>query len=277
MAQSSLLHAPVLLATDARGVATITLNRPEVGNAYNAEMLDALIAGLTSLAADLTVRCLVIRGAGKHFQTGADIRWLGEVAHYPPAENYAASIATTRAMQLLNEFPKPTIALVHGACFGGGAGIVCCVDVAFATPDSQFGITEVRVGVAPTPISTHMVNAIGLRHTRRYALTGERFGAAEAERIGLIHEVVAESEIEAKLDAVLDAIFLGSPAAIAMTKRSFLGANTLLLDERQISMLAHEGWTQRQSPEGHEGTTAFREKRRPSWYRPAHPLAHPNV
>ena len=151
----------VLLETDARGVATVTLNRPEVGNAYNAAMLEALIGALPRLAADPAVRCLVIRGAGRHFQAGADINWLNEVAHYPPAENYAASVATTRAMQLLNEFPKPTIALVHGACFGGGVGIVCCVDIAFATPDSQFGITEIRVGVAPTPISTHMVNAIG--------------------------------------------------------------------------------------------------------------------
>jgi methylglutaconyl-CoA hydratase len=258
------------LSTDAGGVATVTLNRPEVGNAYNAAMLDGLIDGLTALAGDPAVRCLVIRGAGKHFQAGADIRWLGEVAAYPPAENYAASIATTRAMQLLNEFPKPTIALVHGACFGGGVGIVCCVDVAFATPDSQFGITEIRVGVAPTPISTHMVNAIGLRHTRRYALTGERFDAREAERIGLIHEIVSEAEVETKLAAVVDAIRLGSPTAIAMTKRSFLGANNLLLDDRQVSMLAHEGWTQRHSPEGHEGTTAFREKRKPSWYTQVH-------
>ena len=264
-------QAPVLLSVADRGVATATRNRPEVGNAYNAAMLDALIGGLTALAADPAVRCLVIRGAGKHFQAGADIRWLGEVAHYPPAENYAASVATTRAMQLLNEFPKPTIALVHGACFGGGVGIVCCVDVAFATPDSRFGITEIRVGVSPTPISTHMVNAIGLRHTRRYALTGERFGAAEAERIGLIHEVVEAEAMEAKLDAVLDAIFLGSPTGIAMTKSSFLGANNLLLDERQVSMLAHEGWTQRASAEGLEGTSAFREKRTPSWYKPAHP------
>jgi methylglutaconyl-CoA hydratase len=262
---------PVLLATDANGVATATLNRPEVGNAYNAELLDGLITGLIQLAADPAVRCLVIRGAGRHFQAGADIRWLGELAHSPPPENYAASIATTRAMQLLNEFPKPTIAQVHGACFGGGVGIVCCVDVAFATPDSRFGITEIRVGVAPTPISTHMVNAIGLRHTRRYALTGERFDAREAERIGLIHEVVAADAMEAKLAGVLDAIALGSPTAIAMTKSSFLGANNLLLDERQISMLAHEGWTQRASAEGLEGTTAFREKRRPSWYQPAHP------
>ena len=264
-------QSPVLLSTDANGVATVTLNRPEVGNAYNAAMLDGLIDGLTALANDPAVRCLVIRGAGKHFQAGADIRWLGEVAHYPPAENYAASIATTRAMQLLNEFPKPTIALVHGACFGGGVGIVCCVDVAFATPNSLFGITEVRVGVSPTPISTHMVNAIGLRHTRRYALTGERFDAREAERIGLIHEIISEDETETKLAAVLDAILLGSPTAIAMTKRSFLGANNLLLDDRQVSMLAHEGWTQRHSPEGHEGTTAFSEKRKPSWYKPVHP------
>ena len=261
-------QSPVLLDINARGVATVTLNRPEVGNAYNAALLDGLIAGLTDLAGNPAVRCLVIKGAGKHFQAGADIRWLGEVAHYPPAENYAASVATTRAMQLLNDFPKPTIAIVHGACFGGGVGIVCCVDVAFATPDSQFGITEIRVGVSPTPISTHMVNAIGLRHTRRYALTGERFGAAEAERIGLIHEVVADADMDAKLDGVLDAIFLGSPTAITMTKSSFLGANNLLLNERQVSMLAHEGWTQRHSPEGKEGTTAFREKRTPAWYHP---------
>jgi methylglutaconyl-CoA hydratase len=257
----------VLLNVDDRGVATVTLNRPEVGNAYNAEMLDALIGGLERLANDPAVRCLVLRGAGKHFQAGADIRWLNEVAHYPPAENFAASLATTRAMQLLNEFPKPTIALVHGACFGGGVGIVCCVDVAFATPDSVFGITEVRVGVSPTPISTHMVNAIGLRHTRRYALTGERFDASEAERIGLVHEVVADADIETKRAAVLDAIFLSGPAAIASTKRSFLGANGLLLDERQMTLLAHEGWTQRASNEGHEGTSAFRDKRRPDWYR----------
>jgi methylglutaconyl-CoA hydratase len=259
---------PVLLAIDGRGVANITLNRPEIGNAYNAAMLDALIQGLTRLRDDPAVRCLVIRGAGKHFQAGADIGWLGEVARYAPAENYAASVATIRAMQLLNEFPKPTIAVVHGACFGGGVGLVCCADVAFATPDAQFGITEIRVGVAPTPISTHMVNAIGLRHTRRYALTGERFDAQEARRIGLIHEVVAADAMEMRVAGVLDAVFLGSPSAIAATKSSFLGANDLLLDDRQVSLLAHEGWTQRHSPEGQEGTTAFAQKRTPSWYRP---------
>ncbi|MGH7210779.1 MAG: enoyl-CoA hydratase-related protein, partial [Acetobacteraceae bacterium] len=193
----------VLLDIDARGVATATLNRPEVGNAYNEDMLGELIAGLERLSPDPGVRCLVLRGAGRHFQAGADITWLGIAAQYGPEQNYAASMATTRAMQLLNEFPKPTIAMVHGACFGGGCGMVCCVDVALATPDSIFGLTEVRVGVAPTPISTHMVHAMGLRHTRRYALTGERFGAGEALRINLVHEIVEPDRAEGRLAEVL--------------------------------------------------------------------------
>jgi methylglutaconyl-CoA hydratase len=259
----------VLTEISPRGVATVTLNRPEVGNAYNADMLAALIDGLRTLAADPAVRVLVVRGAGKHFQAGADIRWLNQVADYPPEENLAASVATTRAMQLLNDFPKPTIAVIKGACFGGGVGIACCVDVALATPDALFGITEVRVGVSPTPISTYMIGAIGLRHTRRYALTGERFGADEAMRIGLVHEVVAADAIEAKVATVIDACFLSGPSAMAVTKRSFLGANGLLLDDRQITMLAHEGWMARASVEGHEGTSAFREKRTPDWYKPA--------
>ena len=258
--------SPVLLDVDARGVAHVTLNRPERGNAYNEALLAALIDGLRGLAGDPAVRALVIRGAGKHFQAGADINWLAEAATYAPERAFAASMATTRAMQLLNESPKPTLALIQGACFGGGVGIVCCVDVALATPAAQFGITEVRVGVAPTPISTHMVNAIGLRHTRRYALTGERFGAEEACRIGLVHEVVAAEMLEVRAAQVLDAIYLSAPGAMAMTKKSFLAANGLTLDERDMEILAHEGWTQRASAEGHEGTAAFRAKRRPAWY-----------
>jgi len=259
----------VLLDVDARGVATATLNRPELGNAYDEELLAELTEGLRRLAPDPAVRCLVLRGAGRHFQAGADINWLRRATQYDPERNHAASMATTRAMRLLNEFPKPTIALVHGACFGGGCGLVCCVDLALATPDSVFGLTEVRVGVAPTPISTHMVHAMGLRHTRRYALTGERFDAREAERIGLVHEVVAPERVEARLAEVLDAVFLGAPSAIATTKRSFLGANGLLLDERSMDLLAHESAAQRHTEEAREGTAAFQEKRKPAWYRQA--------
>jgi methylglutaconyl-CoA hydratase len=255
----------VLLEKDARGVATVTLNRPERGNAYNEELLGELIAGLRGLAADDALRAMVLRGAGKHFQAGADIDWLAQAATYPPEQNYAAAMASVRAMKLLNEFPRPVIAVVHGGCFGGGCGMVCCADVALATPDAVFGLTEVRVGVAPTPISTHMVHAMGLRQTRRYALTGERFGAEEAVRIGLVHEIVPPERMEARLGEILGAILLGAPGAVVATKRSFLGVNGLVLDERAMAMLAFEGAAQRGSEEGREGTAAFRQKRRPTW------------
>jgi methylglutaconyl-CoA hydratase len=257
-----------LLTADDRGVATLTLNRPEVANAYDEALLRALTAALQDLADDATVRALVIRGAGRHFQAGADINWLNRLSRQGPEENYAASGATVRFSKVLNELAKPTIAVVQGACFGGGCGIACCVDVALATPDAIFGISEVRHGIAPTPISTHMVNAIGIRQARRYALTGERFGADEALRIGLVHEIVPGPRMEARLAEVLDAIMLSAPGAIARTKLSMLGANGMLLDEREAELLAQEGWMQRQSPEGREGTAAFREKRRPNWYRP---------
>jgi methylglutaconyl-CoA hydratase len=261
-------ETPVLISRDQRGIVTATLNRPRFGNAYNGALLEALIAGLRALAPDPTVLALVIRGNGKNFQAGADLNWLAEAAEYPPDRAYEASMGTVTAMQLLNEFPKPTFALVRGACFGGGAGMVCCVDVALATPDAHFGLTEVRVGVSPSPISTHMVHAMGLRHTRRYALTGERFDAAEALRINLVHEVVAEDAIEARLAHILDETMLSGPTAMTNTKDSFLGANGLKLDARQMSQLGHESRTQRASAEGREGLAAFREKRRPSWYQP---------
>ena len=261
--------ARFLLVTDDRGIATLTLNRPEAANAYDEDLLRGLTAALETLGHDDAVRALVIRGAGRHFQAGADLNWLNRLSRQGPQENHTASIITVRFGKTLNELPKPTLAVIHGACFGGGVGIACCVDVALATPDALFAISEVRHGIAPTPISTHMVNAIGLRQTRRYAVTGERFGVDEAARIGLVHEVVAADRMEARLADVLDAIVLGAPGAIARTKLSVLGSNGLLLGEREVELLAHEGWMQRQSAEGQEGTTAFREKRKPAWYRPA--------
>ncbi len=259
------MEPPVLLSVDARGIATATLNRPALGNAYDGAMLEALLAGMAALAPDPAVRALVIRGAGRHFQAGADIHWLSAAAAAPPEDAFAASLLTTRAMQRLNEFPKPTFAVIHGACFGGGTGIACCVDVALATTEASFGITEVRVGVAPSPISTHMVHAMGLRHARRYAITGERFDAAEALRIGLVHEVLAPEAIEARLAQILRETLRSAPTAIAATKRSLLEANGLVLDERSVTALANESWMQRASAEGREGLAAFRAKRRPGW------------
>jgi methylglutaconyl-CoA hydratase len=139
------------------------------------------------------------------------------------------------------------------------------VDVALATTGASFGITEVRVGVSPSPISTHMVHAMGLRHARRYAITGERFGPEEAMRIGLVHEVHAPESVEARLEEILAATLLSAPGAISVTKASLLGANGLTLDQRRMEELARESWMQRASEEGREGLAAFREKRRPRW------------
>ncbi|WP_270936356.1 enoyl-CoA hydratase-related protein [Falsiroseomonas oryzae] len=256
---------PILLARDARGVAHVTLNRPARGNAYDGAMLEALTEGLEALAGDAALRAVVIRGAGRHFQAGADLDWQFGLTEAPAERALAASLATTRAMQRLNEFPCPTFAVVQGACFGGGVGLVCCVDVALATPQASFGITEVRVGVVPSPISTHLVHALGLRQARRYALTGERFDAAEALRIGLVHEVVAAEALEARLGQILDETLLSAPGATRVAKRSMLEANGLTLDGREMMALAQESWLQRASPEAKEGLAAFREKRRPGW------------
>ena len=239
-----------------------------MANAYDEDLLRAMTGALEKLACDDAVRALVIRGAGKHFQAGADINWLNRLSRQGPEENYTASIVTVRFSKTLNELPKPTIAVIHGACFGGGVGIACCVDVALATPDALFAISEVRHGIAPTPISTHMVNAIGLRQTRRYALTGERFGAEEAARIGLVHEVVAAERMEARLADGAGCDPVGSAGGDCADQA---------LDARCqwacCSGIARSScWRMRAGcsgsrGEGREGTTAFREKRRPGWYR----------
>lgn len=257
--------APVLVAVDARGVASVTLNRAKVNNAYDGALLDALQQGVGRLAADPTIRAIVITGAGRHFQAGADLSWLRAMAEAGPEEAFAASMGTTGAMAALNECPKPTLALVNGACFGGGCGLVACCDIAIAATDALFGLTEVRVGVAPSPISTHLVHALGMRQARRYAITGERFDAAEALRIGLVHELAAPDALAARGEAIVGEILKSAPGAIARTKASLLAANGEVLDGARLQHLAHDSWLQRSSAEGHEGLAAFAEKRKPSW------------
>ncbi|MBP0445049.1 enoyl-CoA hydratase/isomerase family protein [Roseomonas sp. SSH11] len=255
----------VTLEVDARGIATLTLNRPEIGNAYDGNLLRRFVFLLDSLASHPGLRAVIIRGAGRHFQCGADLGWMAEIAQQPPELAREASRASVTAFRRLNEFPLPTMALVQGACFGGGCGLLCCVDVALAVPGAVFGLTEVRVGVAPTPISTQLVQTLGLHKARRYALTGERFDAATALAIGLVHEVVPADDIEARLEALVAAFLAAAPQASAVTKHSLLRANRLLLTDEEADTLAEESWRQRASDEGKEGLRAFREKRRPLW------------
>jgi methylglutaconyl-CoA hydratase len=255
---------PVLWHVDARGVAYVTLNRPEVYNAYNGEMIAGLLAAYDALGRK-TLRAVVITGSGRNFQAGADVNWLDAVRRSSPEENLRASRMTAEAVQRLNLLPVPTVALVQGACFGGGTGIVAACDIVIAADDAKFSIAEVRVGVAGTIIIPQLNDAIGLRQVRRYALTGERFDAKEAHRIGLVHEVVPLAELAATAERIIGHLLANGPDAIAQTKICALRSAWSHLDDAAFSALIEAHAAKRQSVEAAEGVAAFLEKRPARW------------
>lgn len=256
----------VLCSTDKRGVATVTLNRPERNNAYNGEVIEALIAGVEALAVDPAVRVVVIRGNGKHFQAGADLSWLKDMGQLSPLENIEVSRRTASAIQGLTEFPKPTIALIHGGCFGGGTGIAAAADIVIASADAVFSITEARWGVMAGIIVPHLNAAIGVRNVRRYALTCERFGARTAREIGLVHQICPEGGLDEAAAPVIDNLLMSAPEALAQTKRRALIEAGLDLTGAHFTELVEEHALKRQSGEAKEGLASFLEKRPPNWY-----------
>ena len=258
---------PVLWSVDERGVARVTLNRPEVYNAYNGDMIAALLKAYDALDGK-SLRAVVIAGKGRNFQAGADINWLDAVRRSSPQENLRASRMTAQAVQRLNLLPVPTVALVQGACFGGGTGIVAACDIVIAADNAKFSIAEVRIGVAGTIIIPQLNDAIGLRQVRRYALTGERFDAKEAHRIGLVHEIVPLAELEAAGERIVDELLTNGPQAVAQTKICALRSAWSHLDDAAFSALIESHAAKRQSDEAAEGFAAFREKR-PALYNAA--------
>jgi methylglutaconyl-CoA hydratase len=255
---------PVLWQVDGRGVARVTLNRPEVYNAYNGDMLAGLLAAYEAMA-DKSLRCVLLAGAGKNFQAGADLNWLDAVRASSPEENLRASRMTAEAVQRLNVLPVPTIALVQGACFGGGTGIAAACDIVIAADNAVFSIAEVRVGVAGTIIMPQLNDAIGLRQVRRYALSGERFDAREARRIGLVHEVVPLAELAAAGERMVGHLLASAPEAVTETKKAAMRFAWGHLDDTAFAGLIESHSARRQSAEAAEGLRAFREKRRPGW------------
>jgi methylglutaconyl-CoA hydratase len=261
----------VLSVVDERGIATLTLNRPEVHNAYDGRMIEALVEAVSTLAVDPRVRLLVLRAKGRHFQAGADLAWLRAVAGFTLEDNVAFSRRTTLAMRALNTFPRPTLALVQGACYGGGVGMVACCDVAIATASARFALTEVRWGVIPAPIIPQLCAAMGVRALRRYGITGEAFDAEEARRIGLIHEVCADDALDEAAAPIIEASLKSAPEAVQDSKRLVLAHAGLDLSDQQIEALAVQAATRRASAEAAEGLASFREKRDPSWYAGSQP------
>ena len=259
----------VLLDVDARGVATVTLNRPEVNNAYDAALISGLLKGMDSLEKTPGLRVVVLKGNGKHFQAGADLKWIRGVAPKSQADNEKASRDTGTAVRRLNELPVPTVALVQGGCFGGGTGVIAACDVVIAADNALFSIAETRWGLMAGIILPQLADAIGARQVRRYALTGERFSAEEARRIGLVHEVVPLAELAAAGERVVDQLLQNAPEANAVTKARALQFAFGRMTDETFDSLVVEHAAKRRSDEAAEGLASFAEKRPATWYRKA--------
>ena len=260
------MNDTVLWSVDRRGVATVTLNRPEVNNAYNDQLLSGLHAAMDALRDEDGLRMVVIKGKGRHFQAGADLAWISGVAKQGPAENEAASRLTAEAMQRLDTCPVPTLALIQGGCFGGGTGLAASCDVVIASEDAIFSIAETRWGLMAGIILPQLCHAMGVRQVRRYALTGERFGAQEARRLGLVHEVCPNGGLEEAGGRIVEAVLMNAPGATSATKMRTLAAARAFIDDAEMRELIAEHARTRQQDEAAEGLDSFREKRRPGWY-----------
>jgi methylglutaconyl-CoA hydratase len=253
--------------TDRRpdGVVRMTLNRPDVHNAFDDGLTAELTEGLVRIGKDEGVRAVVLTGAGKSFSAGADLNWMRRMAGYSDEENLADARGLARLMQTLNELPKPTVARVNGAALGGGTGLVACCDIAIASDKASFGTTEVRLGIIPAVIGPYVVAVIGPRQARRLMLTGERIPAIEAARIGLVHEVVPAEGLDAAVDAVLDHLLKCGPKAITAAKDLVRDLTGRPITAEIVDDTAQRIASLRATAEAREGIAAFLEKRRPAW------------
>lgn len=255
----------ILETVDARGVATLTLNRPELHNAFDDALIAELTAALVRLGREPAVRALVLASAGRSFSAGANLEWMRRMAGQTLDVNVADSRRLAGLMHTLDRLPKPTLALVQGPAYGGGVGLVACCDVAIAAARATFCLSEVKLGLTPATISPYVVNATGPRWARRYFQTAEVFSAARAQDIGLVHEVVPEAELVSAGEAVIAAILEGAPGAQWAAKELVFLVEGRALDEGLSEETSRRIAGRRVSPEGQEGMAAFLGKRKPSW------------
>jgi methylglutaconyl-CoA hydratase len=259
--------AALLSEIDEHGRATITLNRPEMHNAFDDTLIIALTEELNRLDRDSSVRVVMLAARGKSFSSGADLNWMRRMADYSFVENLTDATTLAELMKTLANLSKPTIALVQGAAIGGGVGLVACCDIALATEDAIFCLSEVKLGLIPAVISPYVAAAIGSRATRRYFLTAERFDAGEAYRLGLVHEVVRPEELAGRADRLSHQLLLNGPYAMASVKALVAEVALSYLDDDLIADTAERIAEIRASDEGREGLSAYLEKRKPNWVR----------
>ena len=254
------------LTVDVReSVGLVALARPEVHNAFDEMLIAELTRALRALDGDETVRAVVLLGDGKSFCAGADLNWMKRMAGYGRAENHADAAALATMLKTLYRLSKPTIARVHGSVFGGGVGLVACCDIAFAAHDATFSLSEAKLGLIPATIGPYVIEAIGARQAGRYFLSAERFTAAEAFRIGLVHELYPLDELDERINELLGALLVAGPLAQNEAKALIRATAHRPIDDEVIADTVVRIAQVRASPEGREGVAAFLEKRPPAW------------
>jgi methylglutaconyl-CoA hydratase len=248
------------------GVGILTLNKAERHNAFDEELIAELTEGLRELGADPQTRVVVLSSTGKSFCAGADLNWMKRAAGYTPEQNLLDATLLADLLVTLNELPKPTIARVQGPAYGGGVGLIAACDMAIGTYDALFALSEVKLGIVPAVISPYLLAAIGERYCRRYMLTAERFSAAEAYRIGLLHELVpGEEQLDDAIAELVDTLLANGPQAQAECKALIRVVAGQPIDAETIEETAQRITRVRASAEGQEGLAAFLEKRPPYW------------
>lgn len=258
----------VLSKIDADGNATVVLNRPEVHNAFDPAMTRLLTETLRKLDANAQVRAVTLMGAGKSFCAGADIGHMKASAKLSKAQNFKVAQESAQMFYTLYSMSKPTIACVQGAVRGGGLGLVAACDIAIAARTATFRLSEVKIGVIPSMISPYVIAAIGARQARRYFITGEEFDAAEGWRMGLVHDIVEEAELPARVGGMLGQLYSSGPMAMAAAKKLLPLSSHANINEAIIDETARRIADIRATPEGQEGLSAFLEKRKPAWVEP---------
>ncbi len=245
--------------------ATITLNRPDVHNAFDDQLIKELQNTLDDIKNNNAIRVVILKANGKHFSAGADLQWMQRMVNYTEQQNFQDSQALARLMQTLHVLPQPTIAVVQGSAFGGGVGLIACCDMAIASPAANFCFSEVKLGLIPAVISPYVIAAIGERATRRYFLTAERFTAATALQLGLISEIVSDDNLSAAADTLVKNILQNSPQAVRQAKQLIANVADHAIDAALIENTAKQIAKIRVSNEAQEGLQAFLDKRKPKW------------
>jgi methylglutaconyl-CoA hydratase len=258
----------MLEVTRQGGVARVTLNRPELRNAFDDELIKKLRTAFDELSADKSVRVMVLAGNGPAFCAGADLNWMKRMAGYGYDENLADARALAEMLAALDRMPKPTIARVHGPVFAGGTGLVAACDIAVGTPEAKFCLSEAKLGLSPATISPYVMRAMGERDARRYFLTAEVFDAGEAHRIGMLSLVVPPEKLDPAVEELVKHLLAGGPEAHARIKALIRAVAGRRPDDDLVAETAKAIAEIRGSPEGREGIAAFLEKRRASWCSP---------